>query len=338
MPHATPDKEGVPVTTALRAADTKRERLSIQTIRRTLDPEAVGKHLYLFDEVESTNAVLRDLARSGAAVGTVVLAESQRQGRGRLGRPWFSPPDVNLYAAVLLGPRLRLKEAGPLSFIGSLAVSDAIRELGLSPSIKWPNDVLLGREKVAGALLEWVPFSADTGSAVIGVGVNLNVDVELLRRALGPDGGRATSVAAVLGRPVDRSRFAASFLGHLDRWTGYTPAEEPVPDPCTAAQQDHGNHRNGRDAGPHDGLPSTLTDGPTKRKPFHARNRAPQRPSRRSHSRITPGASDDSGWTVTTGSARVPVTLNVTACSAPAVANPMMLPMIGMRSAPSFKK
>jgi BirA family biotin operon repressor/biotin-[acetyl-CoA-carboxylase] ligase len=187
-------------------------------IRRTLDPEAVGKHLYLFDEVESTNAVLRDLARSGAAEGTVVLAESQRQGRGRLGRPWFSPPDVNLYAAVLLGPRLRLKEAGPLSFIGSLAVSDAIRELGLSPSIKWPNDVLLGREKVSGALLEWVPFGADTGSAVIGVGVNLNVDVELLRRALGPDGGRATSVAAVLGRPVDRSRFAASFLGHLDRW------------------------------------------------------------------------------------------------------------------------
>ena len=105
-----------------------------------------------------------------------------------------------------------------LVIIGSLAVSDAIRELGLSPSIKWPNDVLLGREKVAGALLEWVPFSADTGSAVIGVGVNLNVDVELLRRALGPDGGRATSVAAVLGRPVDRSRFAASFLGHLDRW------------------------------------------------------------------------------------------------------------------------
>ncbi|HKZ05571.1 MAG TPA: biotin--[acetyl-CoA-carboxylase] ligase [Methylomirabilota bacterium] len=206
------------MTTALRPADTKRERLSIQMIRRTLDPVTVGKHLYLFDEVESTNAVLRDLARSGAAEGTVVLAESQRRGRGRLGRPWFSPPNVNLYAAVLLGQGLPLKEAGPLSFIGSLAVSDAIRELGLFPAIKWPNDVLLGRDKVAGALLEWVPLGDNIGSAVVGVGVNLNVDVELLRRAVGPDGGQATSVAAVLGRPVDRSRFAASFLGHLDQW------------------------------------------------------------------------------------------------------------------------
>ena len=84
-------------------------------------------------------------------------------------------------------------------------------------------------------------------------------------------------------------------FGQLDRRPGHTSTEEPIPDPCTAAQQDHGNHRNGRDAGPHDRLPSTLTDGPTKRKPFHAQNCAPQRPSRRSHSRITPGAIDDSG-------------------------------------------
>lgn len=198
--------------------DTTRERLSMQAIRRSLDPQAVGKHLYLFDEVESTNAVLRDLARSGASEGTVVLAESQRSGRGRLGRPWFSPPDVNLYAAVLLGPGLTLKEAGPLSFIGSLAVSDAIRDLGLSPAIKWPNDVLLDRDKVAGALLEWVPRGADVGCVVVGVGVNLNVDVERLRAAIGRDGVRATSVAAVLGHPVDRSSFAASFLAHLDGW------------------------------------------------------------------------------------------------------------------------
>ena len=194
------------------------ERFSMQVIHRDLDAQIVGQHIHIFDEVESTNAMLRDLARLGASDGTVVLAESQRRGRGRLGRPWFSPPNVNFYASVLLEGELRLEDMGPVSFIGSLATSDAIKDLGLAPAIKWPNDVLLDRQKVAGALLEWVPRELVPDCAVIGVGVNLNVDLALLREALGPEAAFATSVAAALGRPIDRSRFAASFLNHLDRW------------------------------------------------------------------------------------------------------------------------
>ena len=194
------------------------ERFSMQLIHRDLDARIVGQHIHIFDEVESTNAMLRDLARLGASDGTVVLAESQRRGRGRLGRPWFSPPNVNFYASVLLEGELRLEDMGPVSFIGSLATSDAIKDLGLAPAIKWPNDVLLDRQKVAGALLEWVPRELVPDCAVIGVGVNLNVDLARLREALGPEAAFATSVAAALGRPIDRSRFAASFLNHLDRW------------------------------------------------------------------------------------------------------------------------
>ncbi|HEU5191711.1 MAG TPA: biotin--[acetyl-CoA-carboxylase] ligase [Methylomirabilota bacterium] len=194
------------------------ERFSMQVIHRDLDARIVGQHIHIFDEVESTNAMLRDLARLGASDGTVVLAESQRRGRGRLGRPWFSPPNVNFYASVLLEGELRLEDMGPVSFIGSLATSDAIKDLGLAPAIKWPNDVLLDRQKVAGALLEWVPRELVPDCAVIGVGVNLNVDLARLREALGPEAAFATSVAAALGRPIDRSRFAASFLNHLDRW------------------------------------------------------------------------------------------------------------------------
>jgi BirA family transcriptional regulator, biotin operon repressor / biotin---[acetyl-CoA-carboxylase] ligase len=194
------------------------ERFSMQVIHRELDARTVGQHIHIFDEVASTNEMLRDLARLGASDGTVVLAESQRKGRGRLGRPWFSPPNVNFYASVLLEGELRLEDMGPVSFIGSLATTDAIKDLGLSPAIKWPNDVLLGRQKVAGALLEWVPRELVPDCAVIGVGVNLNVDLAMLREALGPEAVYATSVAAALGRPVDRSQFAASFLNHLDRW------------------------------------------------------------------------------------------------------------------------
>jgi BirA family biotin operon repressor/biotin-[acetyl-CoA-carboxylase] ligase len=207
------------VTSApVNSASMTMERLSMQIVRRKLEARMVGKHVYIFDEVESTNAVLRDLARSGAAEGTVVLAEAQRSGRGRLGRPWFSPPGVNLYASVLLRDGLKLDEAGPLSFIASLAVSDAISELGLSPAIKWPNDVLLGRQKVSGALMDVGARGNAVDYAVLGVGVNLNVDVARLRDALGPDAARATSVAAILGRPVDRSSFAATFLNQVDIW------------------------------------------------------------------------------------------------------------------------
>lgn len=206
------------MTSSSRSLTPVAERFSMQVIHRELDARIVGQHIHIFDEVESTNEMLRDLARLGASDGTVVLAESQRNGRGRLGRPWFSPPNVNFYASVLLEGELRLEDMGPVSFIGSLAISDAIKDLGLAPAIKWPNDVLLGRQKVAGALLEWVPRELVPDCALIGVGVNLNVDLAVLREALGPQAAYATSVAAALGRPVDRSRFAASFLNHLDRW------------------------------------------------------------------------------------------------------------------------
>lgn len=196
------------------------ERFSMQVIRREMDARIVGRHIHILDEVNSTNETLRDLAHLGAADGTVVLAESQRMGRGRLGRSWFSPPNVNLYASVLLEGELRLEDLGPVSFIASLATTDAIKDLGLMPSIKWPNDVLLNRQKVAGALLEWVPRKRSPACALVGVGVNLNVGLAVLREALGADAIYATSVAAELGRPVDRSRFAASFLTHLDGWWG----------------------------------------------------------------------------------------------------------------------
>jgi hypothetical protein len=80
------------------------KRLSLQDIRGRLDTQLIGAHLYLLEEVESTNVSLRAIARAGGAEGTVVVAESQTHGRGRHGQPWFSPPGVNLYASVLFRP------------------------------------------------------------------------------------------------------------------------------------------------------------------------------------------------------------------------------------------
>ncbi|HET7874224.1 MAG TPA: biotin--[acetyl-CoA-carboxylase] ligase [Methylomirabilota bacterium] len=205
------------------------DSLSIEAIRRRLTAETVGGHLYVFGEVESTNTVMRHLARSGAEEGAVVLAESQSQGRGRLGQPWFSPAGVNLYASVLFRPGFPPREAPRFAFIASLALADAVREQGLHPGIKWPNDVLVGRKKAAGSLMECATRGDEVEYLVLGVGVNLNVDLTALQEALGEAARAATSLAAVAGREIDRSAFAASYLNALDDWARRYRKEGPAP-------------------------------------------------------------------------------------------------------------
>lgn len=192
--------------------------LSIDEIRRRLMTSTVGVQIYLYGDVESTNAKLRMLARGGAPEGTVVLAEGQTAGRGRRGSVWFSPSGVNLYASVLFRPAVSPRELGLFTFVASLALADAVKEQGLVPAIKWPNDVLVGGRKIGGALVE-SPMRGDAVDYVIvGVGANLNVEPALLRAALGDAGRFATSLAAECGHEIDRNVFAASYLNHLDRW------------------------------------------------------------------------------------------------------------------------
>lgn len=192
--------------------------LSITDIRRRLTASAIGRHIYLFGEVDSTNARLSSLARGGARTGTVLLAESQTAGRGRHGQAWFSPSGVNLYASVLLRPDIRTRELGAFSLVASLALADAIKEFGAEPGIKWPNDVLIEGRKVGAALLECGLCGDAVDYVVLGVGVNLNVPLETLHAALGRGGHFATSLAEVTGREIDRNAFAAAYLNHLDRW------------------------------------------------------------------------------------------------------------------------
>lgn len=192
--------------------------LSITEIRRRLTASAIGRHIYLFGEVDSTNARLRGLARAGARAGTALLAEGQTTGRGRRGQAWFSPSGVNLYASVLLRPRLHPRELGAFSLLAALALADAIKDFGADPSIKWPNDVLLHGKKVGASLLECAVRGDEVDYVIVGAGVNVNVDLSVLRAALGLDGGFATSLAAVLGHEIDRNALAAAYLNHVDRW------------------------------------------------------------------------------------------------------------------------
>jgi BirA family transcriptional regulator, biotin operon repressor / biotin---[acetyl-CoA-carboxylase] ligase len=192
--------------------------LRVERIRQHCVAYTVGRRIRLYESVGSTNSTLRDLARAGEPEGTVVLAECQTAGRGRAGKVWFSPPGTNLYASILFWPRIPAAGAAAFSFMASLALTDAIGEPGLKPAIKWPNDVLLKRRKVAGTLAELSAVDDRLEYVILGVGVNINVDRETLRAGLGEAAQSATSLREALGHPVDRNAFTAAFLCYLDEW------------------------------------------------------------------------------------------------------------------------
>ena len=169
-------------------------------------------HLSWHEEVGSTNDVAIAAADGGAPEGFVVAANAQSSGRGRLGRTWASPPDAGLYVSLILRPP---PHAVPLITIAAgVAIAEGVEAAsGLSPSVKWPNDVYVGSRKLAGIL-------AESGSSAAGDHVVVGFGINLRPAALPPDiSARATSIEGELGRSVDRGLLLAECLAALaDRY------------------------------------------------------------------------------------------------------------------------
>ncbi|NLE45877.1 MAG: biotin--[acetyl-CoA-carboxylase] ligase [Chloroflexi bacterium] len=198
--------------------------LDIQAITGALRTAAFGRALHVLHCVSSTNDVLQDLARRAAPEGTVVVAEEQTMGRGRLGRRWEAPPGACLLCSVLFRPRFAVDRANRLTMLVSLAMADAVTAVsGLRAALKWPNDLVVlasrsddqsGRwRKLAGVLTESAISAGQVDSVVVGVGVNVNVPVSGLPD-LAPD---ATSILAETGRQVSREELLVSFLEEIER-------------------------------------------------------------------------------------------------------------------------
>lgn len=212
--RATPRRggEGIPAIITPRPAATAGDALSIDLIRRGLETARVGFQPVVYQDVESTNEVLRRLAADGAREGTVVLAEAQRMGRGRTGQTGFAPAGVNLYASALFRPSMGPEAVPVFSFIAALAVSDAILAEGVRAAVRWPNDVLIQGRKVAGTSVVSAIVGAQVDYVVLGIGV------KLARVALGDEERGAISLSEAAGRPIDRNAFVAAYLNHLERW------------------------------------------------------------------------------------------------------------------------
>ncbi len=173
--------------------------------------------IHYYPALDSTNRTVMDMALRGAPHGRVVTAGEQHAGRGRLGRVWHSPPDVNLYLSVLLRPTLEPSDAALLNFAAALSAGEALASLGIANGIKWPNDIVLGDRylKVGGILSEMRAEHAGIEFVVIGLGINLNMPATSLPDALR---SRATSTLAFTGRILSRARVAAGFLSRLEKW------------------------------------------------------------------------------------------------------------------------
>lgn len=198
----------------------------------------VGCRIVCCKETGSTNADAFRIAEAGAPEGTVVVAESQTTGKGRLGRRWESPAGVNLYCSVILRPPIPPYEAPQLTFLSAVATARAIQAItGLQPAIKWPNDLLLNGRKVAGLLNEMNAETDQVGFVILGIGVNLNMRAEQFPGDLRTP---ATSLMLESGLVVSRQAFAVTLLQQLDKeyarflQEGFGPVREEWAHYCNA--------------------------------------------------------------------------------------------------------
>lgn len=186
------------------------------------EPGTVGWRVHYFEELGSTQDYAAELAGAGAEQGTVVIAESQRAGRGRLGRRWYSPAGANLYATVILRPGLAPASAGWLSLMAGVAAAEAVETVAPGiVALKWPNDVWLRGRKAGGIIAQAVTGSGQRLAYVLlGVGLNLNLTLEQIPQDLR---ATATSVRIETGAVCDRVAMAAALFSRLD--SRYTEIE-----------------------------------------------------------------------------------------------------------------
>jgi len=187
------------------------DRLFTFEVSHGLGTRFIGSRVNYLDRVDSTmNACVR-LGMDGAPEGTIVIAESQTRGRGRMGRLWESPKYKGIYLSLLLRPALSPSQASLLTLMASVSVATAIERLaGLPARIKWPNDVYIGSRKAAGILTELNAEMDRINFIVIGLGINVNNDKDTL-----PPG--ATSLKEEKGRKISRLQLVQQVLREMEK-------------------------------------------------------------------------------------------------------------------------
>lgn len=190
------------------------EKLSRDTIKRSLSTELLGQHTIYYDSIGSTNDVAKQLAIQGAVQGTLIIADEQTAGKGRRGRRWIAPQGSSLLLSLILHPALAPSELPRLTMASALAAGRAIEETtGLAVHFKWPNDILLEGKKAGGILIEAGISGETVDYAVVGMGLNVNLDAAQIPETA----ETATSVSMELGQRTSRLKLLQSFLRFMEK-------------------------------------------------------------------------------------------------------------------------
>ncbi len=180
--------------------------LSEQVLRQEMNTAWAGHPVIFFEEVDSTNRLLMQMAAQGASHGTLAVAELQTAGRGRRGRSWYSPKGSGIWMSLLLRPEIAAEKTPMLTLCAALAAYDALTPLAQGCRIKWPNDIVLNGKKVCGILTE-LGFDPD-GSCFVVIGIGINVNTPAFAEELADV---AASFYTETGRTFDR----APLIGRL---------------------------------------------------------------------------------------------------------------------------
>ncbi|MHB1356884.1 MAG: biotin--[acetyl-CoA-carboxylase] ligase [Anaerolineae bacterium] len=187
--------------------------LTQETISASLTTALLGRTMYVYPTIDSTNARALELAQAGAPDGTLVLANVQTAGRGRLGRQWLAPPGSSLLLSLVFRPNLEPRQMQRLAMITSLAACQAIDKItGLTVRIKWPNDLQISGRKVGGMLCEAGMKGQHLAFVVVGLGINVNLTPADLGELMTP----ATSLSHELKLEVERLPLLCALLENLD--------------------------------------------------------------------------------------------------------------------------
>ena len=186
------------------------DRLFPYEISSYLDTRVIGKKIYYFEALASTMDSAMDLAMKGAPEGTLVVAETQTRGKGRLGRAWFSPKYKGIYLSLILKPDILPNQASVLTLLSAVAACEAIKEVCRQDAqIKWPNDIFLNNKKIGGILTEMAAETDRVSFVVIGIGLNVNNDKKSLISG-------ASSLKEEIGEPVSRLQLLQEFLRRIE--------------------------------------------------------------------------------------------------------------------------
>ena len=190
------------------------EHIKASEISKDLNTKWVGKNLYVFDEVQSTNTVAKFLAKNGAENGTVVISERQTDAKGRSGKAWASPIG-GIWLSLIVKPNVDYSKLPMITIGTGVAVAKAIERTGIkSAEIKWPNDIIIHDKKVCGILTEAVTTFNTIDSVIIGVGIDANIDIADFPEEL-QDG--TTTLSDELGRKEDENVLIKLFLEEFEK-------------------------------------------------------------------------------------------------------------------------